>query len=931
MLQSEGAELLVLASKIETPFMTLENAKTVLDDLKLAYGRALMQGVLPFARGLNQLNQDQLQAIANHSLMAAKVAASLALYGALSAGINRAAAAVRSLSLAYAQEQAVARVRATFAGSPMTLANMAAYGRALKTAREQAVVQTAAARSQALMIGRGIVGYGLLAAAVLLVINRVENYQQTLERAKELQVGLIQQALKFQQHMQALGIEQAPKPTLAASTPFDSQTAHRVEEMQSAMQAYRSDLSELGSVFGEGTQAAQLWHAELNNVDEAIEDFREKAVEAYESGQELGENFAWLSDLALNEYVPAIREILDIYAELLAANGEIAADTQTTWDQIGGYATAAMGYIQEGVTLLVDYVMRGLASAGAYIGAFFESVGDSVVLGLQVMASSAISIINSVIESVETGINAVKIAIHEMAVISAPVNPAAAAIASLTDASYISLSRVGEPEWYVTGAQARENAGQAWEQNFAQAAAWARAVMAGDATGLGDAGFDMNRVPDWFSEYFFEGTAYQNLQRELQAKANTEVLKGVPPLLDVLRADLVGVGVRPEEDLGSGKKDGGAAEPTRAELYQQAIESLQAELKELDVRLDLMGQYNEEEAQKLQATRDRRLFDFQVEAHANEWLDLLEGDVEIQQEIAEAYQRYKSALDKIAEEMQKALSQATESVTEQRAELAVRKELGLAVDETKLNQAALNEYIELSAKYGEEFASQYAGLPEAAAGLREALQAQAQKVRELQLDYDLQQLNYQAGLAQAREKDPNRSRGIGINAVLSQLERYVEESDFLEPGSEAAYEMAKKLQGLHVELEQSIHQMRFAGQLTSSGQERAQEILSYVQQMMEASLGRLDAESYIQPLDQSAANLNVSAANLSAAAAALSSAASALGAAAASQASGEAYGETSVDDVFNYPSPGGGKPYFERYGNEYSGLGDWEIDCSSGT
>jgi len=313
----------------------------------------------------------------------------------------------------------------------------------------------------------------------------------------------------------------------------------------------------------------------------------------------------------------------------------------------------------------------------------------------------------------------------------------------------------------------------------------------------------------------------------------------------------------PGQDDELGAKTGGGSSKQKRDPYEVAVERLETKLSELDSSIKYHG-FDPDKVADLEASRDKALVDFLIDADAAGWLNQVAMDPELQAQIDAAFERYSAGVDELAIEAAEAVEKANENNRLSQRELEFRESLGLEVDKGAQAQEALAEYIDLAAKYGLEVADQYEGAALAAEGLKEAIRERREEAAALRLSYDLNQHEYLGSLAAAREPDANRRIGIQANTLLDALDRQLREADrVLEAfgsGSREAYETTQTLQGLHVELETMVRNLDHEGLLTGSGKERMDAILHNVQQRVDSQLAALDAGAYVTAEEKLAGN-----------------------------------------------------------------------------
>ena len=881
MLENAGADLLVLAASIDSPIKKLENAKERLDSFRLAMGGVMLESVMPMADALTGLGDAQLESIARWTLLTVKVTAAMVAFQGLQTVVNsmRARFGASGLTGAGFDEMFLIGARGRTMQTMRGTWGRTGYASMGEMRQYQGLQAAQAQGKQFRGAMMGTAGFVALTAAVVGVVAAFDNYNERMAKLSSLNADVLAQQIQMEQHFASLGIQMTrgitPESEVAqiiGTTDLgDTKAQAKMQEMVKSMVAYRDGLQEtVDSLDLTGEKAEEIQDI-INDLTGGIGEFVD---ELDNMGGEFGKNFEGMSEAAMKGGDQAVKAFQAVQSAMIEQQAALLQG-ETNWDKF-------LNFLRIGVMGIADLVAQTFMTIGNVIWTAVSGAAAAVAETIHMAAAGIQKFLNQIIQAY----NQVAGFLNQIPGMNLPTGKA------------ISVVSEGFGDWggavwdFMGGDKALENLG-----------AFAQQGPLGNGKWGGFGLLDKDRA------------TYMSKRQDIIDQYGTNLRGG---------GDRVPVGFEVPGAEGAGKKGGGGkgkAQKTREDLYNEALEKLQLELDDLDTRLELLGQFNEEDAARLKARRDQALLDFMIESETQDWGDLLSQNTDLMGEINESYDRYKNQISKMEEEMQKALDKANDTFQQMEIENQLRKDLGLEVDETKTHQQALNEYLDLAAQYGEDFANEYAGVADAAAGLKEALEEQAAMIRQRQLDYDLQQIDYEAGLAMAREGDPNRKQGIGINALLDSIDRYIQESNFLEPGTEAASEMATKLQNMHIELEEMTRQLIFDGKMTSEGKQQAEEILAQYEQYIRSTLGQLDAQAYASPLDMSAANLNQSAVNLDGSAVNLNSAAAALGAVASSIASAianaanAAYaagqnvtggGEDAAGGGTNYASGGGG-------------------------
>jgi hypothetical protein len=381
MLESTGADLLVVASQIETPLIKLENAKERVDTLKLAFGDLVLEGIMPTVDALGSLSDEQLESGARITMLIAKT-------GLWLIGLQQIHALLIKIgaSSAFATMAAGARAGAALRG-------LEAIPMGLRTGGHDELAKSLALqRQQGAVAARNIGVFAGLAAAVGLYVAVQDNLNRRMAESNELMADMAAQGLKYVQFLSSIGL-QADKagPALdqmrerLAGTGVSGDVRGRLEEIVGSMQTYSEELAINARELAATEEQGEALEAQITTMtDEAITNYIEAVREAAIADGEYGVSMEDASLIARDTFIPALIDSQRQVEDLGIAQLKMLAVGETGWDK---FATNVTGIWFAAIDTIVDGLVRFGNAIGAIMGASMAVAVEAILFPINAFVS----------------------------------------------------------------------------------------------------------------------------------------------------------------------------------------------------------------------------------------------------------------------------------------------------------------------------------------------------------------------------------------------------------------------------------------------------------------------------------------------------------------------------------------------------------------
>jgi hypothetical protein len=808
MMGSTSAKVLAAAASLDTLQMKFQRAKVTVNDFYLALGENIAKSIIPVADALNRMGKSAIDGAAHFTILIAKAALLATGIGLLTRAIQgyiAASAVAKRVSLWLAALQVVA------------MAVTYAYDRFQDKAYEtsQAIADSA---------------------------QRVIMYQQTLASLGIVVEEVAEGHNRLLTALNAIGA--APSV---------------VDYFQRFSGAIESVKGSIDSMLENSKKVSPEMQKIADDYKEALDGINEDLLKVAETSKTGSEAMAKAQKLAIEDMVDALKEYKTKMLTASAVQQDAADSGLSAWQAL----TAGIG---ENAATIVDIVINLAKTIGNALATAGKAAGAAIAASFASFANMFPGFINDAIDSLNKFIAKLRgFGIPRITVTKGPLGiPLLSTgakwqpFAGASDIRHIGAAGGGggmsKEGWKVNYEAAAKELGLKGSEAGAGTAG-ANAVSAWDALmGMGPPapGSIAGRVQDYW------GTVSEMQRRKNQAALQEE--------LDALRKRVLFDMSLLDTGAGGGKGKGGKGKGGKslADVYKEAVEKLEEQLKEIDAHnkqlaeiYPITSKTRQLAEEKLARDRDEALLDFEITAKEKGFYDLLSKQhPELVKQIAAAKERLRIA-DKINEEYNKALQSAKENLEESKRENELRKQLGLAVDDTKIAQQNLDTAIKFAAEWGMSLVDSMRALNMSALdvkaafdALRDEAQQAVDKARQLRLDWDLSQMSYKARLQAAREVDPNRRQAIGFNAAYDEFLRKFQEVGKTEPASQAAMELSQTLRDLQVEMEQTATDMR--ENLRKQGLDEVNQMLSTVSDDITEMMSALNPEGYIAKQEQKA-------------------------------------------------------------------------------
>jgi hypothetical protein len=318
MLTVAGAEALRAAASLKTTFTVMTQGEVQVNNLYLAFGKTISEGIVPMVSAFNRLKPPQLEAIANNTLFTVKLGATVVaakmLGGVLTTIIPKmkAFAAIQAAGIGAQAAQGAMR-RAALAGT-VGMIGIPGMGEpsALRGAHTPISSKYLAGRGSitaAAVPAKMIAGFAALAAAVVLTTAVMDNHNKRLAEMGRLQLGVVQSGAMFQGFLASLDL--APMTDIATGqlSELEQGLASAMESAKSFTESLVKAVDKIGLT---DEKAADL----KRTINTLTDDGMKKFTEATDDGRDAnGEYAGSLEDIALmarDILVPAITDVLRV-------------------------------------------------------------------------------------------------------------------------------------------------------------------------------------------------------------------------------------------------------------------------------------------------------------------------------------------------------------------------------------------------------------------------------------------------------------------------------------------------------------------------------------------------------------------------------------------------------------------------------------------
>lgn len=380
-LNNAGSDALVAASQIHTPFMTLQEGKATLFDLKIAFGEVIGDGIMPLVTGFNTLDQASERTFA-------KFTVNTAVTAALTYGLVQLGQALTAIGQKIAATRALAAVQASLGASQYAVTQVApsfvpgiAASIASNTAKAEALTQQGAlSRAQLTTMASTTA----LTAAVALGVIALQNYNSRMAEVSRGLLDLQADQLKWEAFLSSINL----------GTP---RAAAQIDALKRSLDGLNADTATRASI-AKNVESAQNFAKEL-----------EAAGRAAGMSEEQLKQFGKAGETAIAAYLTQLREID-------TANGSAAIsweDAQRALTGPGGYVDALLAAsrelekyrIQQALTVLdgktgwddfLNFLTHALFATADVIAQTFKNLAAAVIgaigeiyVGIQSIIQSA--------------------------------------------------------------------------------------------------------------------------------------------------------------------------------------------------------------------------------------------------------------------------------------------------------------------------------------------------------------------------------------------------------------------------------------------------------------------------------------------------------------------------------------------------------------
>ena len=375
MLYNVGAESLIAAGKIRSPFMELQKAKVQMNELQLAFGELIFSGISPVVAALNDLSPAALKGAAAFTVWSIKT-------GLVVRSLQLAAEGSRFL---WSQLSRLIAEQHNIRIAARAMSELMSPGDAMRSA---AALQ---ARS---MLGR-IAGFTALTAAVGLAVAAFDNYYRRLAAIRDLEIALAQSGLQFTQFLASIGLtaEQAGGPLAEFTELLDnidltSEARGAVQDFIGSLKNYSSELKTNIEQMKLSEEQTVALKAEIDILTkDGLSKYITAVQEARDQGGKYGLSLEEISLLAEGTFVPAMRSARRAVEDMQIAQINALAQGLTAWDEF-------MNGVRKVLLFLVDLVAEAV-----------EKLGAALVLGLGAVLAAAIEAALFPINAMVSGVN----------------------------------------------------------------------------------------------------------------------------------------------------------------------------------------------------------------------------------------------------------------------------------------------------------------------------------------------------------------------------------------------------------------------------------------------------------------------------------------------------------------------------------------------
>ena len=381
MLYNVGAESLIAAGKIRSPFMELQKAKVQMNQLQLAFGELIFSGISPVVAALNDLSPAALKGAAAFTVWSVKT-------GLVVRSLQLAAEGSRFL---WSQLSRLLAEQHNIRIAARAMSELMSPGDAMRG--------TAALQSRS-MLGR-IAGFTALTAAVGLAVAAFDNYYRRLAAIRDMEITLTQSGLQFTQFLASIGLtaEQASGPLQElkdqlADIDLSGEARTGIQDIIGSLENYSEELKANVEQMKLSEEQTTALKAEIDTLSkEGLKAYIGAVREAREQGGHYGVSLEEISLLAENNFVPAIRNARRAVEDMQLAQINALAQGLTAWDEF-------MNGVRKVLLFLVDLVAEAL-----------EKIGSALSLGLGAAIAGALEAalfpINAMISGVNSSIRSI--------------------------------------------------------------------------------------------------------------------------------------------------------------------------------------------------------------------------------------------------------------------------------------------------------------------------------------------------------------------------------------------------------------------------------------------------------------------------------------------------------------------------------------------
>lgn len=399
-MNNAGTEALIAASSLKTTWIMMQQGKTVMADLRLAFGEVIAAGFVPLIEQANQLEQTSLMGIARFTTWG--VQTGLLSWGLISTTQGLSAMGVkmmgvirdtRQLTQVTQQLQNVQMMGVALAATRVpsgmqmsvnawSIANLKQQSQLM--GQQQALQATGAlTAAQQRAWGVGIALTAVVAAAAA----AYQDYSLQLAKANAHQLDAIQSMVQYDSYLKSVNLRrvtpdpqvegyynklnQLPKDTRNSIMPDATSTMAYIESLQAM--ADKADLS---------SEATDELKGRINSlIMDGLDKYVTHAAEMDAANGKMGLTWQQLATLVQEDILPAVdqayREMAQAQADSLKAQEDrlftFRGTASEVWSDIGQSLLVAVGYILDTIAALVKASIGSILVA---VGTAAMAIGD---------------------------------------------------------------------------------------------------------------------------------------------------------------------------------------------------------------------------------------------------------------------------------------------------------------------------------------------------------------------------------------------------------------------------------------------------------------------------------------------------------------------------------------------------------------------------